>query len=73
MKKLLLLLGTLAGICTANAQGTFEAITDYSLAGALSTAVPGTGGWTFQPLVNMTVTELGALDILITQIGRAHV
>jgi hypothetical protein len=67
MKHLLSILGTLALLYTANAQGTFEAITGYSAGSAVNVFVPGTGGWTFQPQVDMTVTKLGALDLLLSQ------
>jgi hypothetical protein len=63
MKNLLSLLATLAAIAAANAQGTFEAISDYSRGGAVTVSVPGTGGWTFQPQVQITISELGALEI----------
>ena len=67
MKHLLSLLGTLALLCSANAQGTFEAITGYSASSAVNLFMPGTGGWIFQPQVDMAVTELGALDLLLSQ------
>jgi hypothetical protein len=66
MKKLLSVVGLVLTITVANAQGTFEAITDYA-AGSDTASIPGTAGWTFQPQVDLTVTALGCLDSLLTQ------
>lgn len=47
------------------AQGTFEAMTGYvgttsPNLGAITSTEPGTIGWTFQPLTDISVTALGA-------------
>lgn len=60
--KLLLQIATLAAACTAGAQGTVEAVFDYSTATAGS--LNGTVGWTFQLSTNVTVTDLGCFNYL---------
>ena len=65
MKRMLHLAVLGTAICMANAQGTFEAVWDYSAAAA--GAVAGTAGWTFTPQSTIKVTDLGFLDDLTSQ------
>jgi hypothetical protein len=55
--KFLLAIAALAATCTAFAQGTSEAILDYTA--SISAYVDTTVGWTFQTTNALTVTELG--------------
>jgi hypothetical protein len=56
MKKLLFL-AALVAACSAQAQGTSEALQDYSAIGI--TPATSTAGWTFETTANLTATELG--------------
>ncbi len=69
---LISLFGALAWIAAANGQGTFEAITDYT-PGSEAAVIPGTGGWTFQPQVDITITDLGCLDVLLALQGTTEI
>ncbi len=63
--RLLLQILALAVAGAANAQGTFEAIVvNFSSDTALF--MQGTAGWTFQPTTNISVTELGAFNYLLS-------
>src|ERR1017187_787890 len=55
--KLLLSIAVLAAAGSAWAQGTFEAISDYTQDAVAP--VNGTAGWTFEPTADLTVTDLG--------------
>jgi hypothetical protein len=57
----------LCGIAAAQAQGTYEALLNYSNAtpGTLSS----TAGWSFTPQINIQVTHLGCLDYVFTSQG----
>jgi hypothetical protein len=62
MKILLQLVG-LAFVCTAGAQGTLEAVQDYSTATAGN--LNGTVGWTFRATNYLEITDLGVLSYLL--------
>jgi hypothetical protein len=55
--KLLLAIAVLAAAGSGWAQGTFEAISDYTQDAVAP--INGTAGWTFQPSADLTVTDLG--------------
>lgn len=50
------------------AQGSFEALTDYTPS-ATTAPVTGTGGWTFRPLEAIEVTDLGSLAFVVADQG----
>jgi len=62
----------LGAVCIASAQGTFEAVQNY-VPGQAAATVFGTGGWTFQPTVNVTVTDLGCTANAVADNGPTAV
>ena len=64
MRNILKIFVLLGAIGSAQAQGTIEAISGYSLSSG-SGFLSGTGGWAFQPTTNMQVTSLGCLQSLV--------
>ncbi len=69
--KRLLQIAVMGLACSASGQGSYEAIQGYSL-GAPG-FVNGTAGWTFQPLVNLSVVALGCFDYVVTSQGTMDV
>jgi hypothetical protein len=66
--RVLLSIATLATAWTVGAQGTSEAIVDYSNPGGTVQLISGTGGWTFRPAITITVTGLGCFNYLFDQL-----
>ncbi len=65
--KIWLSLAALVTTCTAFAQGTSQAIVDYTPAPGVSVNFNSTSaGWTFQPAVPLTVTNLGCFAYVLT-------
>jgi len=60
--KRLLSIALAASAWTAAAQGTFQAVLNYS--GEIPAFVDGTAGWTFQTTNFISVTDLGCFDYL---------
>jgi hypothetical protein len=66
MKALLQVLLLLAATIAAHAQGTFEAIVNYS-SGSAAGPTTLTEGWAFSPSDNIIVTKLGCLSSIIAE------
>jgi len=62
--KILLQIAALALVLTANAQGTSEAVLNFS--GSIVGNSPHTVGWTFQTTGNISVTDLGVFNYIVT-------
>ncbi len=62
----------LATVSTAAAQGTLEAVQDYTES-SIPYFTTGTGGWTFQPKIDMSITNLGCLDSVVSGWGVIEV
>ena len=60
--KILLQIAALGLVLTANAQGTSEAVLNFS--GSVPASLSDTVGWTFQPVNSMSVTGLGAFNYI---------
>jgi hypothetical protein len=73
MKNILRIAALLGAICSANAQGTFEAVHSASGGGTTGTGTGGTIGWTFEPLTEIRVTELGCLQFYAHDQGTVQV
>jgi hypothetical protein len=71
MKKLVLFGALFLTLWTANGQGKLEAIIDD--AGSVAGSYAGTAGWTFQPLKEMTVTDLGCLTNVVALMGSVQI
>ncbi len=70
--KLLLSMLTLAATWTAYAQGTSEAILNYT--SNASGLAPGTAGWTFQTSAFINVTDLGCFaDVFVNNPGITNI
>jgi len=72
----------LAATLTANAQGSIEAMLNYAgttpsggtpISSAIYASFNGPMGWTFQPLVNINVTALGAFSYIVPGAGGVKV
>ena len=73
MKRLAQILVSLAfAWSSADAQSSFEAISRYT-AGSVNAFTTGTGGWIFQPQVDMSVTNLGCLQGLVSTYGPVNI
>lgn len=71
MKVLLCWAFVLTATLTVAAQGSMEAMLNFSLTNgatysAISSSVNRSLGWTFQPTVNLEVTALGAFDYILS-------
>jgi len=64
MKRILQVFALAGAIYTVNGQGTFEAMSSYTIPAA-GGAVSGTAGWAFQPTTTISVNSLGCLRYLI--------
>ena len=67
MKRLILVAVLFVSFAAAQAQGTYEALLNYS--NATPGSISGTAGWTFTPNINIQVTHLGCLDYVFTSQG----
>ncbi|HWW00078.1 MAG TPA: PEP-CTERM sorting domain-containing protein [Candidatus Acidoferrum sp.] len=65
MRNILRIFALIGAICSAQAQGTSEAVSSYTLPAAAG-FLSGTGGWAFKPNINMAVTNLGCLQYLVS-------
>jgi hypothetical protein len=73
MKHLLRIAALLGAISYANAQGTFEAVHSASGGSTTGTGTGGTIGWTFEPLTEIRVTDLGVLQFYAQDQGSVQV
>lgn len=65
---------TLVATVSANAQGTYEAITgSFTTNAPILGTLDGTAGWTFQTTTNLQVVALGALNSVVTGSGTIFV
>jgi len=62
----------LASVGLAQAQGTYEAVLNYSNSPS-SGVVSGTAGWSFTPQISIEVTHLGCLDYVVTPQGPVDI
>lgn len=72
MRNILKMVAFIGAVCTAQAQGTSEALTAYTLPSAAG-FVSGTGGWAFTPTTGISVTSLGCLQYLVGAQGGMQV
>jgi hypothetical protein len=72
MKRVAYSLLLLCSLSSAPAQGTYEALTNFST-GASSGVVAGTAGWSFTPQISIEVTHLGCLDYVVTPQGPVDI
>lgn len=68
MKRVAFIACLIAGAALAHAQGTYEALVDYTNSSA-SGFVSGTAGWSFTPQISIEVTQLGGLDYVVSPQG----
>jgi hypothetical protein len=73
MKHLIHIAALLGAICYANAQGTFEAVHSASGGSITGTGTGGTIGWTFEPLTEIRVTDLGCFQFYVQDQGAVQV
>jgi hypothetical protein len=76
MKHLLSIAAMLGAICYANAQGAFEAVHPYPATSGGSMIGSGTGGtigWTFEPLTEIRLTDLGCFQSYAQNNGAVQV
>jgi hypothetical protein len=71
MKNFARLVLLLALVSAAQAQGTYEALHDYTI--GTSGSVPNTAGWSFTPQESIHVTDLGCLDYVVTPQGPVDI
>lgn len=72
MRNILKIFAFVGAICTAQAQGTSEAVSAYTLPSAAG-FVTGTGGWAFKPTANIAVTSLGCFQYLVPGLNDLQV
>lgn len=72
MRNILKIFVFVGAICTAQAQGTSEAVSAYVPA-ATSGFVSGTGGWAFKPTTDIAVTSLGCFQYLVPGLSDLQV
>lgn len=72
MRNILRIIAFVGAVCSAQAQGTSEALTAYTLPSAAG-IVSGTGGWAFKPTTTISVTSLGCLQYLVGAQGDMQV
>jgi hypothetical protein len=73
MKHLIRIAALLGAIGYANAQGTFEAVHSASGGGITGTGTGGTIGWSFEPLTEIRVTDLGCFQFYVQDQGAVQV
>ena len=73
MKHLIRIAALLGAICCSNAQGTFEAVHSASGGSITGTGTGGTIGWTFEPLTEIRVTDLGCFQFYVQDQGAVQV
>ena len=69
--KILLQIAALGLVLTANAQGTSEAVLNYST--SVNGNFNGTAGWSFEPVNSLSVTGLGVFNYIIMNQGDTQV
>jgi hypothetical protein len=76
MKNLIGIAALLGAICFASAQGAFEAVHPYpatSSGSVIGTGTGGTIGWTFEPLTEIRLTDLGCFQSYAQNSGAVQV
>ncbi len=73
MKHLIRIAALLGAIGYANAQGTFEAVHSASGGSITGSGTGGTIGWTFEPLTEIRVTDLGCFQFYVQDQGAVQV
>jgi hypothetical protein len=73
MKHLIRIAALLGAISYANAQGTFEAVHSASGGSITGTGTGGTIGWSFEPLTEIRVTDLGCFQFYVQDQGAVQV
>lgn len=72
MKQLAHISLLLLSVAVAQAQGTYEAVMDFSNSPS-SGIITGTAGWSFTPQITIQLTHLGCLDYVVTPQGPVDI